>query len=132
MGQMTRPRLLLIELLGGFLFFCICSASSMLVFSKAASMNAESELLVRAVEKAQMVAESYKVANGDMQRTKEILGEMGMVLELEQDGLVCIEKSEDDLIVRLMPEKDRLCHVADVKVCKSKDDQVVYRLRVAT
>ena len=79
----TRSGLFMIELLIAVGVFTLCAAVCVGLFVRAEVMSRESADLTRAVAEARSVAECWKAAGGDFEKTAELCG--GTV---EQDTLV--------------------------------------------
>ena len=113
------------------LFFCVCATICVVVFSRANVVNRESVLLNKAVQEAQIVAESYKAAHGDFEKTAQILAGDEGVLRQEGLTLTYAEGEDAELLVELVANfQDDYLAVADVAVLRAADGSRIYELPV--
>lgn len=104
----TKSGLFSIELLICVGVFAFCASVCMGIFVRAELMSRESEELNQAVSEARSLAERWKAAGGDLERTAALGG--GRV----EDGTLILQRER--LVLRLTPEEGTLTASCDGRV----------------
>ena len=114
-GHNSRSGLFLMEMITVILFFSICAAICVSAFAKARVTADSSRTLNDAVIQASNTAEAYKAADGDLQKTAELINGAAdssmMAAEADTSGKEKLKVSYEDMTVILEKKDDGLADV---------------------
>lgn len=132
-GQKTRSGILLMEIILVILFFAICAAVCTSVYTKARVTADHSRDLTSAAVRAADMAEAYKAAEGNLDRTKDLLeGTAGLLgaektaedtLTAEYDGMSVELCAPDGHTARITAEADAPSY--------SDSERVIFQMETA-
>ena len=135
-GHDSRSGLFLMEMITVILLFSICAAICVSAFAKARVTADNSRTLNDAVIQASNTAEAYKAADGDLQKTAELINgaaDSSMIAaEADTSGKEKLKVSYEDMTVVLEKKDDGL---ADVTVygpgsAGASDKETIFAMHV--
>ena len=131
----TRSGLFAIELLIAVGVFTLCAAICIGLFVRAEVQSADSADLIRAVNEARNVAECFKAAGGDLEKTAALCGgtveQDTLVLDFGTDWERTSAASDAAFFILLTPATENGYRSASLRAVREENGEAILRWDVA-